>query len=95
MMMGMNVIEACRKAKVSKKIVLIGTVCSYPKHCAVPFWNLTYGKDIQKKLMLHMVLQKKALYVMLDAYKKAVWVKQYHNSMTNLYGPNDNFDDSQ
>ena len=71
MMMGMNVIEACRKAKFSK-VVLIGTVCSYPKHCAVPFLESDIWKGYPEETNAPYGIAKKALYVMLDAYKKSM-----------------------
>jgi GDP-L-fucose synthase len=36
MMMGLNIIEGSRLYNV-KKFVQVGTVCSYPKYCTVPF----------------------------------------------------------
>jgi GDP-L-fucose synthase len=93
MMMGMNVIEACRKAKVSK-VVLIGTVCSYPKHCAVPFLESDIWKGYPEETNAPYGIAKKALYVMLDAYKKEYGLNSTIIVPTNLYGPHDNFDDS-
>jgi GDP-L-fucose synthase len=93
MMMGMNIIESCRKAKVSK-IVLIGTVCSYPKHCAVPFVESDIWKGFPEETNAPYGIAKKALYVMLDAYQKQYGLNSTIIVPTNLYGPNDNFDDS-
>jgi len=93
MMMGMNVIESCRKAKVSK-IVLIGTVCSYPKHCAVPFVESDIWKGFPEETNAPYGVAKKALYVMLDAYHKQYGLNSTILVPSNLYGPNDNFDDS-
>ena len=42
LMMGVHVIDACREIGVGK-LVLLGTVCSYPKHCPVP------GKESDRK----------------------------------------------
>ena len=36
LMLGTNLIEACRLAKVPKTVV-VGTICSYPNHTPVPF----------------------------------------------------------
>ena len=36
MAMGLHLIEACRRREVTKTLV-VGTVCSYPKHAPVPF----------------------------------------------------------
>lgn len=93
MMMGMNIIESCRKAKVSK-IVLIGTVCSYPKHCAVPFLESDIWKGFPEETNAPYGIAKKALYVMLDAYQKQYGLNSTIIVPTNLYGPHDNFDDS-
>jgi len=93
MMMGMNIIEACRKSKVAK-IVLIGTVCSYPKHCAVPFVESDIWKGFPEETNAPYGIAKKALYVMLDAYKKQYGLNSTILVPSNLYGPNDNFKES-
>lgn len=90
MAMGLNVIHASSIWGV-KKFVMVGTVCSYPKYCSVPFKETDLWNGYPEETNAPYGIAKKALYVMLDAYKK-----QYHLNSTvlvpcNLYGPHDNF----
>lgn len=93
MMMGLNVIHASSIWDV-KKFVMVGTVCSYPKYCSVPFKESDLWNGYPEETNAPYGISKKALYVMLDSYKK-----QYNLNSTvlvpcNLYGPNDNFNPS-
>lgn len=90
MMMGLNIIESSRIVGINK-FVQVGTVCSYPKYCAVPFREDDIWEGYPEETNAPYGVAKKALYVMLDAYKK-----QYNLNSTvivpcNLYGPWDNF----
>jgi len=90
LMMGTNIIEASRVVGV-KKFVMVGTVCSYPKFCNVPFNENDLWNGFPEETNAPYGIAKKALYVMLEAYRK-----QYNLNSTilipcNLYGPNDNF----
>lgn len=90
MIMGLNLIESSRIVGVDK-FVQVGTVCSYPKYCAVPFREDDIWEGYPEETNAPYGVAKKALYVMLDAYKK-----QYNLNSTvivpcNLYGPWDNF----
>lgn len=88
--MGINLIEACRKFKVPK-IVLIGTVCSYPKRCAIPFKESDIWSGFPEETNAPYGIAKKSLYVMLDAYQKQYGLNSTILVPSNLYGPNDNF----
>jgi GDP-L-fucose synthase len=93
MMMGLNIIHASSIWNV-KKFVMVGTVCSYPKYCPVPFKESDLWNGYPEETNAPYGISKKALYVMLDSYKK-----QYNLNSTvlvpcNLYGPNDNFNPS-
>ena len=90
MVMGLNLIESSRIVGINK-FVQVGTVCSYPKYCAVPFREDDIWEGYPEETNAPYGVAKKALYVMLDAYKK-----QYNFNSTiivpcNLYGPGDNF----
>ncbi|MEZ5165598.1 MAG: GDP-L-fucose synthase [Acidimicrobiales bacterium] len=90
LMLGTNVIEACRAADVAKTVV-VGTICSYPKHTPVPFqesslWtgypeetNAPYG--IAKLAQLTHLQSNRAQYGQVGVYLMP----------TNLYGPGDKF----
>lgn len=90
MIMGVNLIEACRKFKVPK-VVLIGTVCSYPKHCEVPFKESDMWSGFPEETNAPYGIAKKSLHVMLDAYRKQYGLNSTILVSSNLYGPNDNF----
>jgi GDP-L-fucose synthase len=90
MVMGLNLIESSRVVGINK-FVQVGTVCSYPKYCAVPFREDDLWEGYPEETNAPYGVAKKALYVMLEAYKK-----QYNFNSTilipcNLYGPYDNF----
>ena len=84
--------EESRKNNVQKFIAL-GTICSYPKFTPVPFSEDSIWEGYPEETNAPYGLAKKMLLVQSDAYRQ-----QYHfNSIvvfpTNLYGPNDNFDE--
>jgi len=90
--MGTNVMEQARKNNV-EKIIALGTICSYPKFTPVPFSEDSIWQGYPEETNAPYGLAKKMLLVQSDAYRQ-----QYHfNSIvvfpTNLYGPEDNFDE--
>jgi len=93
MSMGINVIENCRKYN-TNKIILVGTVCSYPKYCQTPFKEDDIWLGYPEETNAPYGIAKKSLYVMLDAYRQQYGLNSLVLIPTNLYGPNDNFDDN-
>lgn len=91
MMMGLNVIENCRFFDV-QKVVQIGTVCSYPKYTPVPFSEDSLWDGYPEETNAPYGIAKKALYVMIEAYKNQYNLNGCVLVPCNLYGPNDNFD---
>lgn len=92
MMMGMNVIEHSRKNNV-EGFVQVGTVCSYPKYCRVPFLEDDIWEGYPEETNAPYGVAKKALGVMLKAYYDQYNFKSIVLMPCNLYGPNDNFDE--
>lgn len=90
MMMGLNVIHASKIWNV-KKFVMVGTVCSYPKYCNVPFKESDLWNGYPEETNAPYGVSKKALYVMLDAYHKQYSLNSTVLVPCNLYGPHDNF----
>ena len=90
--MGLQVIEVARQFKV-KKLILIGTACSYPKHLPVPFQEDHLWDGCPEETNAPYGLAKRMLIAQMQAYRK-----QYgdFNAIAvisaNLYGPHDNFD---
>jgi GDP-L-fucose synthase len=91
MSMGLNLIEASRLYHVNK-FVQVGTVCAYPKICSVPFVEEDIWNGYPEETNAPYGVAKKALFVMLEAYKKQYGLNSCVIVPTNLYGPFDNFD---
>lgn len=89
-MMGVNLIEAARDWKV-KKFIQIGTVCSYPKFTSVPFKESDLWNGYPEETNAPYGIAKKALLVMLQAYRQQYNFNGIYLLPTNLYGPRDNF----
>lgn len=88
--MGINVIEACRLANI-KKILIVGTVCSYPKFTPVPFREENIWNGFPEETNAPYGIAKKALLTMLHAYRKQYGMNGIYLIPVNLYGPGDNF----
>jgi GDP-L-fucose synthase len=90
MLMGMNVIEACRFAFV-QKLLVVGTVCSYPRLCPVPFREQSLWDGYPEETNAPYGIAKKALLVMMQAYRVEHGLNSIMVMPTNLYGPGDDF----
>ena len=91
MAMGLHLIEHARRAGV-RKFVHVGTVCAYPKHCPVPFREDDLWNGYPEETNAPYGVAKKALFVMLDAYRRQYGMASSVVLPVNLYGPGDNFD---
>ncbi len=91
MAMGLNVVEACRLAGVAK-LVVVGTVCAYPKHTPVPFVEDDLWNGYPEETNAPYGVAKRALLVMLEAYRRQYALNGVYLLPANLYGPGDNFD---
>lgn len=89
--MGINVIEACRKGGV-RKVVVAGTICAYPRHTPVPFKEENLWNGYPEETNAPYGVAKKALLVMLQAYRQEYGMNGIFLLPVNLYGPGDNFD---
>jgi GDP-L-fucose synthase len=89
--MGINLIEAARQVG-TEKFVQIGTVCSYPKFTPVPFREDDMWDGYPEETNAPYGVAKKALLVMLDAYRQQYGFNGIYLLPVNLYGPGDNFD---
>lgn len=90
MAMGLNLIEMAREKKVAK-FVQVGTVCSYPRNCNVPFREDDLWAGFPEETNAPYGVAKRALQVMLDAYRAQYDFKSIYLIPVNLYGPEDNF----
>jgi GDP-L-fucose synthase len=91
LMIGANVVEQARRHEV-EKLVLIGTVCSYPKHAIVPFCEDDLWLGYPEETNAPYGLAKKMLLVQAQAYRQQYAINAVALLLTNLYGPRDNFD---
>ncbi len=90
-LMGIQVIEACRRFEVAKTIVL-GTICAYPKFTPVPFREETLWDGYPEETNAPYGIAKKALLVQCQAYRAEYGLNAIYLLPVNLYGPRDNFD---
>lgn len=90
--MGLHLIEHARLRQI-RKFVHVGTVCAYPKFTPVPFEETHLWDGYPEETNAPYGIAKKALFVMLDAYKREYGLPGVVLVPVNLYGPGDNFDD--
>jgi len=89
--MGINLIEEARLAKV-KKFVQAGTVCAYPKlPPRIPFLEEDLWDGYPEATNAPYGLAKKMALVQLQAYRQEYGFNGIYLLPTNLYGPGDNF----
>jgi len=91
MAMGLHMVERARLSGV-QKFVQVGTVCSYPKFTPVPFSEASLWDGYPEETNAPYGVAKKALLVMLGAYRDQYGFPGIFLMPTNLYGPRDNFD---
>jgi GDP-L-fucose synthase len=93
LMMGVNLLEESRKNNV-EKFISLGTICSYPKFTPLPFKEENIWDGYPEDTNAPYGLAKKMLLVQSNAYKDQYGFKSITVFPTNLYGPNDNFNDN-
>lgn len=90
LVMNTNIIEAARIKKV-KKVILIGSICSYPSVTKTPFNEIDIWKGYPEKTNAPYGLAKKMMLVQSEICEKEHKIKFTNLLLSNLYGPNDNF----
>jgi GDP-L-fucose synthase len=91
LMMGAHVLEESRLAGVHK-LVMLGTICEYPKFAAVPFREDDLWNGFPEETNAPYGIAKKAHLVGGQAYRQQYGLDVIHLLPVNLYGPRDNFD---
>jgi GDP-L-fucose synthase len=91
LMMGAHVLEQSRIAGV-RKLVLLGTICSYPKFAPVPFREEDLWNGYPEETNAPYGVAKKALLVGARSYREQYQLNSVFLLPVNLYGPGDNFD---
>jgi GDP-L-fucose synthase len=90
LVMGAQLIDAAWKTKV-EKVVVVGTVCSYPKFTPVPFREEDLWNGYPEETNAPYGLAKKMLLAQAQAYRKQYGFNAVYVIPANLYGPRDNF----
>jgi GDP-L-fucose synthase len=89
--MGVHVLEQARLHE-TPKLVIVGTVCSYPKFAPVPFREEDLWNGYPEETNAPYGVAKKAILVGAQAYREQYGLNSIFLLPTNLYGPRDNFD---
>jgi GDP-L-fucose synthase len=89
--MGLNVLEASRLGGVDK-LIIVGTVCSYPARTPVPFREETLWDGFPEETNAPYGVAKRALTMGAAAYRSQYGLNTVYLLPVNLYGPGDNFD---
>ena len=91
MAMGLHLVEHARRRGIAK-FVHTGTVCAYPKHCPIPFREENIWNGYPEETNAPYGVAKKAIFVMLDGYRREYGLRSAVVVPVNLYGPGDDFD---
>jgi dTDP-glucose 4,6-dehydratase/GDP-L-fucose synthase len=89
--MGIELIEQARQYGV-EKFTILGTICAYPKHTAVPFSEEDLFDGYPEETNAPYGIAKKALLTQSRAYRKQWDFNSIYLLPVNLYGPRDDFD---
>jgi GDP-L-fucose synthase len=89
--MGLHVVEQSRRFEV-EKVVVVGTVCSYPHSPPVPFVEADLWNGYPEPTNAGYGVAKRAVYELLRQYHAQYGMPGAVVIPTNLYGPCDNFD---
>jgi GDP-L-fucose synthase len=90
LVMGAHVLEQARTHGVSK-VVVIGTVCAYPKFTPVPFHEDDLWAGYPEETNAPYGVAKKSILVGAQSYREQYGLDAIFLLPANLYGPRDNF----
>jgi GDP-L-fucose synthase len=90
LLMGAHVLEVARVHE-TPKLVIVGTVCSYPKLAPVPFREEDLWNGYPEETNAPYGVAKKAILVGAQAYREQYGLRSIFLLPANLYGPGDNF----
>jgi GDP-L-fucose synthase len=91
LMMGAHVLELSRSYGVDK-LVIVGTVCAYPKFAHVPFREDDLWSGYPEETNAPYGVAKKSILVGAQSYREQYGLNSIFLLPANLYGPRDNFD---
>ncbi|MEZ5349540.1 MAG: GDP-L-fucose synthase [Microthrixaceae bacterium] len=90
LLMGTHVLEAARRAE-TPKTVMLGTICSYPKHTPVPFSEDSLWHGYPEETNAPYGVAKLAQLTQMQANRDQYGQSAIYLMPTNLYGPGDKF----
>ena len=91
LMMGAHVLELSREQSIDK-LVIVGTVCAYPKFASVPFSEDDLWNGYPEETNAPYGVAKKSILVGAQSYREQYGLNSIFLLPANLYGPRDNFD---
>jgi GDP-L-fucose synthase len=91
LMMGAHVLEQSRESG-TRKLVILGTICAYPKFAPVPFREDDLWDGYPEETNAPYGVAKKSLLVGAQGYREQYGLDSIYLLPVNLYGPRDNFD---
>ena len=91
LMMGAHVLEQARLHG-ARKVVVVGTVCAYPKFTPVPFHEDDLWSGYPEETNAPYGVAKKSILVGAQSYRAQYGLDAIFLLPANLYGPRDNFD---
>lgn len=89
--MGLQLIEAARRHQ-TEKIVVLGTICSYPRSAPIPFREADLWNGYPEEVTAPYGIAKKAILVQCQTYREQYGMNAVMLMPVNLYGPRDHFD---
>lgn len=89
-LIGANVIHAARLVGV-RRLIYVGTTCSYPKHCSIPFKECAIWDGYPEETNAPYGIAKRSHLAMLGAYHAQFGLNYAYLIPTNMFGPYDNF----
>jgi GDP-L-fucose synthase len=93
--MGINMIENTRRYRDNHlykvKFIMIGTVCSYPKHTPVPFKEESLWDGYPEETNAPYGIAKKTLMKLCETYHQQYELDIVNLIPVNMYGPHDHF----
>ena len=95
--MGLNIFNGIVKYKQKNKewnplVYTLGSVCSYPKYCSVPFKEDSIWNGYPEETNAPYGHAKKTLLMLQDIYREQYGIRGAHLILANLYGKFDQFD---
>lgn len=93
LLLGLNVLEACKEFGVYK-VVNISSACAYPKHTLIPFREENLWMGLPEDTNLPYGIAKRTMLIVAEAYRQQHNLNVVNLVLTNVYGPGEKTDDS-